>query len=475
MATNEINAPAGGENKMGTMPVNRLLITMALPMMISMLVQALYNVVDSIFVSRISEDALTAVSMAFPMQNLLIGLASGLAVGMNALVPRALGEKKQDTANQMAMHGVFLSACGYLIFLVIGLTIARWFFVVQGASDVIADYGYDYLSVVTCMSFGIFVEITFERMLQSTGKTIYTMFTQGLGAIFNIIFDPILIFGLFGAPKLGIAGAAWATVLGQILAGCLALIFNIKVNKELHLDFRKFRLDLKAIGQILYIGVPSVLMVAIGSVMTFSVNRILVVFSSTAVAVFGVYFKLQSFAFMPVFGLNNGMVPIIAYNYGALKPDRMIKTLKLAIFYATCIMVITFAIFQILPEQLLLLFSASDEMLSIGVPSLRILSACFLIAGANIVIGSFYQAAGNGIYSMLVSLFRQLVFLVPLAYLFSKTGNVNMVWLVWPIAEVAAVACNAFFMFRINRDILRPLKAEAEKRENADTPNLITS
>ncbi|MCC8138874.1 MAG: MATE family efflux transporter [Lachnospiraceae bacterium] len=475
MATNEINAPAGGENKMGTMPVNRLLITMALPMMISMLVQALYNVVDSIFVSRISEDALTAVSMAFPMQNLLIGLASGLAVGMNALVSRALGEKKQDTANQMAMHGVFLSACGYLIFLVIGLTIARWFFVVQGASDVIADYGYDYLSVVTCMSFGIFVEITFERMLQSTGKTIYTMFTQGLGAIFNIIFDPILIFGLFGAPKLGIAGAAWATVLGQILAGCLALIFNIKVNKELHLDFRKFRLDLKAIGQILYIGVPSVLMVAIGSVMTFSVNRILVVFSSTAVAVFGVYFKLQSFAFMPVFGLNNGMVPIIAYNYGALKPDRMIKTLKLAIFYATCIMVIAFAIFQILPEQLLLLFSASDEMLSIGVPSLRILSVCFLVAGANIVIGSFYQAVGNGIYSMLVSLFRQLVFLVPLAYLFSKTGNVNMVWLAWPIAEVAAVACNAFFMFRINRDTLRPLKAEAAKRENADTPNQITS
>ncbi len=462
---NETNAPVETENKMGTMPVNRLIVTMALPMMISMLVQALYNVVDSIFVSRISEDALTAVSMAFPMQNLLIGLASGLAVGMNALVSRALGEKKQDTANQMAMHGVFLGVCGYLIFLILGLTIARWFFVVQGASAAIADYGHDYLSVVMCMSFGIYVEIIFERMLQSTGKTIYTMFTQGLGAIFNIIFDPILIFGLFGAPKLGIAGAAWATVLGQILAGCLALIFNTKVNKELQLDFRKFRPELKAIGQILYIGIPSVLMVAIGSIMTFSVNRILVVFSSTAVAVFGVYFKLQSFAFMPIFGLNNGMVPIIAYNYGAVKPERMIKTLKLAIFYATCIMLIACIIFQTLPGQLLLLFSASDEMLSIGIPALRILSVCFLVAGANVVISSFFQAVGNGVYSMLMSLFRQLVFLVPLAVLFSKSGNVNMVWLAWPIAEVAAVACNIIFMYRINRDILRPLKKEASERK----------
>ncbi len=458
---NEVNTPAEAENKMGTMPVNRLLITMALPMMISMLVQALYNIVDSIFVSRISEEALTAVSMAYPMQNLLIGLASGLAVGMNALVSRALGENKKDTANQMAMHGVALSACGYLIFLVVGLTIARWFFVVQGASDVIADYGYEYLSVVTCMSFGIFAEITFERMLQSTGKTIYTMFTQGIGAIFNIIFDPILIFGLFGAPKLGIAGAAWATVLGQILAGCLAFFLNWKKNEDIRLDFRKFHPELRAFGQILYIGIPSVLMVAIGSVMTFSVNRILVVFSSTAVAVFGVYFKLQSFAFMPVFGLNNGMVPIIAYNYGAVKPDRMIKTLKLAIFYATCIMVIAFVIFQTLPKQLLLLLSASDEMLAIGIPSLRILSVCFLVAGANVVIGSFFQAVGNGIYSMLVSLFRQLIFLVPLAYLFSKTGNVNMVWLAWPLAEVAAVACNTLFMFWINRDILKPLEKEA--------------
>ncbi|MCD8249560.1 MAG: MATE family efflux transporter [Lachnospiraceae bacterium] len=462
---NDGNAQAEAENKMGTMPVNRLLVTMALPMMISMLVQALYNVVDSIFVSRISEEALTAVSMAFPMQNLLIGLASGLAVGMNALVSRALGEKKQDTANQMAMHGVFLSACGFLVFLVLGLTIARWFFVVQGATDVIADYGHDYLSIVMCLSFGIFVEIIGERLLQSTGKTIYTMFTQGIGAIFNIIFDPILIFGLFGAPKLGIAGAAYATVLGQIFAGCLALVFNIKVNKELQLNFRKFRPELKAIGQILYIGVPSVLMVAIGSVMTFSVNRILVVFSSTAVAVFGVYFKLQSFAFMPIFGLNNGMVPIIAYNYGAVRPDRMIKTLKLAIFYATCIMVIAFVIFQVLPTQLLLLFSASDEMLAIGIPSLRILSVCFLVAGANVVISSFFQAVGNGVYSMLMSLFRQLVFLVPLAYLFSKTGNVNMVWLAWPIAEVAAVACNVIFMIRINRNILKPLKQKASGAE----------
>ncbi|MCD8020841.1 MAG: MATE family efflux transporter [Clostridiales bacterium] len=453
---NENTAPA--ENKMGTMPINRLLISMALPMMISMLVQALYNVVDSIFVSRISEDALTAVSMAFPMQNLLIGVGSGIAVGTNALLSRFLGQKNEEEANQMAMHGIFLSICAYLLFLILGLTIARPFFVLQGATDTIANYGYQYLSIVMCFSFGCFIEFIFERLLQSTGRTIFTMFTQGTGAIVNIALDPILIFGLFGAPKLGIAGAAVATVTGQIIAAILAVIFNIRYNDDVTLNFKAFRLRLKAVWNILYIGIPSVIMVAIGSVMTFSVNKILVTFSSTAVAVFGVYFKLQSFAFMPVFGLNNGMVPIVAYNYGAMKPDRMMKTVQFSIIYAVCIMLIAFAIFQMMPDKLLLLFNASDEMLSIGVTALRTISFSFLFAGGSVILSSFFQALGNGVYSMLVSFFRQLVFLVPLAFLFSLTGNVARVWLAWPIAETASILCCLFFFSRINKKIIRPMR-----------------
>ncbi|MCD8014478.1 MAG: MATE family efflux transporter [Lachnospiraceae bacterium] len=446
------------ENKMGVMPVNRLLVTMALPMMISMLVQALYNVVDSIFVSRISEDALTAVSMAFPMQNLLIGLATGIAVGTNALVSKALGEKRSETANSMSMHGVFLAVCSYLLFLILGLTVSRVFFVAQGASAEITQYGHDYLSIIMCVSFGVYIEVIFERLLQATGKTIYTMFTQGLGAIINIIMDPMLIFGIGIFPKMGIKGAAAATVLGQIVAAILAVILNTKANQEIHLDFRKFRPQMKAIGNILYIGIPSVIMVAIGSVMTFCVNKILVAFSSTAVAVFGVYFKLQSFAFMPIFGMNNGMVPIIAYNYGARKPDRIMQTLKLAMFYATCIMVIAFAIFQTLPGQLLQLFNASEEMLAIGIPALRTISIGFLIAGISVICSSFFQAMGNGVYSMLISIMRQIVCLVPLAYLFAQTGDVTKVWLSWPIAEVVSVLCGLYFLNRINKKLIQPMR-----------------
>ncbi|MCD8224007.1 MAG: MATE family efflux transporter [Clostridiales bacterium] len=449
---------AAAENKMGTMPVNRLLITMSLPMMLSMLVQALYNVVDSIFVSMISEEALTAVSMAFPMQNLLIGLGSGVAVGTNALLSRALGRKDAKTANVVALQGVFLCLCSYLLFLVLGLTIARTFFVVQGASDIIADYGHSYLSIVMCFSFGIFMEFIFERLMQSTGKTIFTMFTQGLGAITNIIMDPILIFGLFGFPKLGIAGAAYATVLGQILAAILAFIFNLRFNEDVKLRFKSFRPNLEMIANILYIGIPSVIMVAIGSIMTFCVNKILIVFTSTAVAVFGVYFKLQSFAFMPVFGMNNGMVPIVAYNYGAGKPDRIIKTRNLAFVYAVTIMIVAFALMQLFPTEFLAMFNASDEMLAIGVPALRTISISFLFAGICVISGSFFQALGNGIYSMFVSFLRQLIFLVPLVFFISKTGNLNRVWLAWPIAELASIVCCIFFMRRINAQIIQPLR-----------------
>lgn len=461
--SSEQNKPA--ENKMGTMPVNKLLITMALPMMISMLVQALYNIVDSIFVSRLSEDALTAVSLAFPMQNLMIGLGSGLGVGTNALLSRALGEKKPEKANQMAMHGIFLAFCSYIIFLVLGLTVARQFFVLQDASDVITDYGYDYLSIVMCASIGLYFQMIFERLLQATGKTLYTMFTQGLGAIINIIMDPILIFGLLGAPKLGIAGAAIATVLGQIVAATLALIFNIKVNTEINIKMTKFRPSMRAIGKILYIGIPSVIMVAIGSIMTFSVNKILAVFTSTAVAVFGAYFKLQSFFFMPVFGLNNGMVPIVAYNYGAHRPDRVTGTLKCAFIYAVSIMVLAFVVLHIVPAQLLGLFNASEKMMEIGIPALKTISISFIFAGFCVIAGSFFQALGNGIYSTLVSFTRQLIFLVPLAFLFSKTGNIDIVWWAWPIAELASLVVSMYFLRRINNKIIRPMKEEGKDEQ----------
>ncbi|MCD7752584.1 MAG: MATE family efflux transporter [Lachnospiraceae bacterium] len=456
--SNETNAPA--ENKMGVMPVNRLLITMALPMMISMLVQALYNVVDSIFVARLSEDALTAVSMAFPVQNLMIGVSTGLGVGINSLLSRELGKKNFEGANRVAMHGVLLEGIGYLIFLLVGLTATRLIFVLQGASDEITQYGVDYLTIILCFSFGIYTEVLFERLLQSTGKTIFTMFTQGLGAIFNIIFDPLLIFGIGPFPEMGIKGAAAATVLGQIVAGILALVLNFRFNEEVQLKLKGFRPVPRIIGNILYIGVPSILMVAIGSVMTFSINKILVVFSSTAVAVFGVYFKLQSFAFMPVFGMNNGIVPIVAYNYGARKPDRIKKTIRLGMLYAECIMLAIFILMQTIPAQLLRLFSASDDMLSIGVPALRTISYSFLLAGICVVCTSFFQALGSGVSSMLISFLRQLVVLVPLAYLLAQTGNLAMVWYAWPIAELVSLAFSIIFFVRLDRKLLKPIRDE---------------
>lgn len=439
------------ENKMGTMPVNKLLINMALPMMISMLVQALYNIVDSIFVARISEEALTAVSMAFPMQNLMIGVAGGVGVGTNALLSRALGEGRHEEADKMAVQGIFITACSYIIFLAIGLFFAREFFVIQGANEVIADYGYDYLSVILIVSFGCLFQMIFERLLQATGRTFYSMITQGTGAIINIILDPILIFGLFGAPKLGIVGAAVATVAGQIVAAVMAVIFNIKVNKEIHITFKGFRPSGKRICNILFIGIPSVIMMAIGSVMTFCMNKILVVFTSTAVAVFGVYFKLQSFAFMPIFGMNSEMVPIIAFNYGAKREDRVIQTLKLAVMYAEIIMILFMIAVQIFPVPMLSIFSASSDMIRMGVPALRTISISFIFAGICIICSSFFQALGSSIYSMLVSFVRQIIFLVPCAYIFSKTGNVNLVWWAWPIAELASVALSVFFFIRVRK------------------------
>lgn len=452
------------ENKMGTMPVNRLLISMSLPMMISMLVQALYNVVDSIFVSRIDENALTAVSMAFPIQSLMIAIGAGTGVGVNALLSRSLGEKDYEKADKTAVNGVFLFVLSYLLFLMVGLLVTTPFYLSQTTDAQIIDYGKQYLTIICCCSFGMYTQFIFERLLQSTGKTIYTMITQGTGAIINIILDPIFIFGYFGIPRMGVAGAAVATVAGQVIAGIIGIIINEKKNTDIKLRFKGFTPDGKIIGQIYLVGIPSIIMQAIGSVMTYSMNRILITFSSTAVAVFGVYFKLQSFIFMPIFGLNNGMVPIIAYNFGAGKKERLIKTLKYSIMYAMSLMAVGFLIFQFFPASLFTLFDASETMLAIGIPALRTISVSFLFAGFCIICGSLFQALGNGVYSMIVSIARQLFVLLPAAYLLSLAGKVSYVWWAFPISEVMSLAVTIFFLVRINKKVIRHIGEEQADR-----------
>ena len=400
------------ENKMGTMPENKLLLSMAVPMMISMLVQALYNIVDSIFVSRICEDALTAVSMAFPWQNIVIAIAVGFGVGINALLSRALGQKNAERVNQVAVNGLLLAGLSYLLVLVAGLIGIRAYMRTQTDIETIVNYGITYLNICILCSFGVFVEITFERFLQATGRTVYSMITQLTGAITNIILDPILIFGLLGFPKLGIAGAAWATVIGQCVGAVVAVTLNHFKNPEVHLRLRHIRPNGRLMGEITAISIPSIIMSCISSLTCFVMNMILIAYSSTAVAVFGVYFKLQSFVFMPVFGLNNGMVPIIAYNYGAQKPERIHKTIRLGMVYAVAIMLVGLLVFQLIPKELLLMFDASDAMLEIGAPALRIMSLAFVFAGIGIVSGSSCQAFGYSVYSMLISIARQIVVLI---------------------------------------------------------------
>ena len=447
------------ENKMGTMPIPKLLITMSLPMMISMLVQALYNIVDSMFVAKLSEEALTAVSLAFPIQTLMISVASGTGVGINALLSRNLGEKNFEDANRAARNGIFLSILSCLVFAIFGIVGAHFFFAVQTNDSAIVHYGAQYLTIICTLSVGIFMQITFERLLQSTGNTFYNMITQGIGAIINIILDPILIFGLFGMPRLEVAGAAIATVTGQLIAVALSFYFNIKKNPEININMLGFRPHGKTISAIYKVGVPSIIMQSIGSVMTFGMNKILLMFSSTAAAVFGVYFKLQSFIFMPVFGLNNGMIPIIAYNYGARYKKRIIQTIKISILIAVSIMTVGFIIFQTLPEFMLrTLFDASNNMVAIGVPALRIISICFILAGFGIIAGSVFQALGNGVYSLIISAARQLVVILPAAYIFAKVFGLGMVWWSIALAEFVSLILSAFLLRRIYLDKIKPLE-----------------
>ncbi len=442
------------ENKMGVMPINRLLVSISVPIMLSMLVQALYNIVDSVFVSRISENALNAVGLAFPVQNLMIAVATGTGVGINALLSKSLGQKNFERANLTAVNGVFLALCSAAVFAVAGALFSRTFFLVQTDVAEIVDGGTAYITICTVLSFGIFLAITYERLLQATGNTIYTMITQMLGAVINIVFDPIFIFVF----DMGVAGAAWATVLGQAVGAALGIYLNAKKNTEITLNFKGFRPNGAIIMRIYSVGLPSIIMAAIGSVMTFCLNKILIAFTTTATAVFGVYFKLQSFVFMPIFGMNNGMVPIVAYNFGAKKPDRMTETVKLSILYATGIMVIGFTLFQVGAGFLLGFFDASDYMLEIGVPALRTISFHFILAGFSIVCSSLFQALGHGVLSLLISMVRQLVVLLPTAWLMSLSGQLALVWWAFPVAELASVAMCAVFLRYVYRKEILPLR-----------------
>lgn len=458
MEHTQTNKPNVDENKMGVMPVPRLLITMSLPMILSMLVQALYNVVDSVFVAQINEDALTAVSLAFPVQNLMIAIAAGTGVGINALLSRNLGEKNFKEANMVAKNGIFLGIMSFIVMALIGIFGSHFFFTVQTDNPTIIRYGTQYMLIITVASMGIFMQITFERLMQSTGKTIYNMITQGTGAIINIILDPILIFGLFGFPRMEVAGAALATVIGQLVAVSMSLYFNCKKNTELNTNMKGFRPNKAIIANIYKVGIPSIIMQSIGSIMVFGMNKILLLFSSTATAVFGVYFKLQSFVFMPVFGLNNGMIPIIAYNYGAKNKKRITETIKLSIIIAVGIMIVGLALFQIFPAQFLRFFDASPSMLKIGVPALRIISISFVFAGYCIVVGSVFQALGNGMYSLIVSVARQLLVILPVAYFLAATFGLSKIWWSIPIAELVSFVLTTLLFKRIIKQKIVPLK-----------------
>ena len=437
--TQQNNAPRG-ENKMGYMPLGKLLLTMSVPMMISMFVQSLYNIVDSIFVARISENALTAVSLAFPIQNLMFSVSIGTGVGINSLLSRRLGEKNYEEVDKVANNGILLALIGIVVFVIVGIFVPRPFFESQTDNTEIIEYGVTYMRICLIACAGVFGAITFERLLMSTGKTGLSMISQLTGTAFNLVFDPILIFGLLGFPAMGIAGAAVATVLGQFAAMTVSLILNVRKNKEIHLSFKGLKPEGQIIGKIYAVGVPSIIVMSIGSILVYFLNIILGSFTTTAIAVYGVYFKLQSFVFMPVFGLNNGSVPIVGYNFGARNKQRVMKTIKLSCLAACSIMLVGVLVFELFPKQLLALFAASDEMLKIGVPALRIIAVHFPIAAFSIILSSVFQALGKGIQSMVISFVRQLIFLLPAVWLLSLTGNIDNIWWGFPIAEFLALA-----------------------------------
>ena len=439
------------ENKMGIMPIPKLLFSMSVPMMLSMIVQSVYNIVDSMFVAHINENALTALSLVFPFQIFMIGISVGTGVGVNALLSRSLGEKNQKNANLAAKNGIFLAVVFSIVFAIVGILFGKQFILAQTSDPQIVKYSLEYLNVITIFSFGTFMQMMFERLLQATGKTVLSMITQIVGAVTNLILDPIMIFGLLGFPALGVKGAAIATVIGQSLAGLLALYFNIKKNDDINISLKGFKPNFRIIKTIFSVGFPSILMQTIGSFLTYFINKFLISFTPTAVSVYGIYFRLQSFVFMPVFGLNNGMVPIIAYNYGARNKKRILDTIKLSIITAVLIMLTGLAIFQTIPAQLLALFDASEEMLAIGVPALRIISLSFIFAGFSIICGSVFQALGNGFFSLIISITRQLIFILPLVYILGHFFGLSAVWFSIPIAEISSLILSIIFLRYILR------------------------
>ena len=439
------------ENRMGVMPVGKLLFAMSTPMVISFLVQSLYNIVDSIFVARYSPDALAAVSLAYPIQILMIAVSVGTGVGVNALLSRSLGEGKKKKAKLTADNAILLGILASIIFALFGVLCTKLFFDSQTKSESIRQLGYSYLSVVTIFSFGLMLEVTFERILQSTGKTVFNMITQSVGAIINIILDPILIFGFFGAPKLGIAGAAIATVAGQIIAMILSFIFNMKYNEDVDIRFGThiFIPDFGIIKQIYKVGIPSIAMQAMSTLMMLGLNKILVTYSDMAVNVLGIYYKLQSFVFMPIFGLNNGMTPIVAFNYGAKNKDRIVKVLKYSFITSIVIMVIGTAIFWLFPKELMMLFNPNEEMMKLGIPALRICSLCFILAAFDVMAIATFQSLGNGMYALYASFLRQLVLIIPLAYVLSNMFGLEAVWYSIPLAELGCAFFDIYLMKKI--------------------------
>ena len=441
------------------MPEGKLLLTLAVPMMLSMLVQALYNIVDSIYVARVSEDCLTALSLVFPAQNIMIGLATGTGVGVSTLISRALGRNDSRQASKVAGNALFLCLCCWALMFVFGLFGADWFINTQTDDEAIRAYAKSYLKIVAMASVFIYFEICFERFLQSSGLTKYSMWTQIIGAVTNIILDPFFIFGWCGLPAMGTAGAAVATVIGQAVGTAVGVVFHLKHNKEIAIDLKLAAPDGKIIGDIYRIGFPSILMMCVGSVTNYTMNRILIGFTSTAVAVYGAYFKVQSFFFMPVFGLNNGLIPILGYNYGARKRERIYRSIKFAVLYAAVFMVTGCIIFELIPNVLLSIFSPSEAMLAIGVPAMRIIALHFPIASFCIIAGSACQALDKSFFSLITSCMRQLIALLPSAYLLSLTGNVNNIWWCFPIAEFMSLVCSTFFLKRTLRDVEKKLSA----------------
>lgn len=465
----EKHAPRLGENKMRTMSEGKLLFNMALPLVLSMLVQALYNVVDSIYVAGYSENAVTALSLAFPIQNLQIGCATGIAVGMNSLLSKSLGEGNRDRANRAAGNGIFLTLILIGLFMLFGIFGAGAYYNMQPISQETAKGGTEYTAICCIFTAGIFIEVLGERLLQASGRTVYTLYTQGTGAIINILLDPLFIFGGFGIPAMGVAGAAIATVIGQWVAAIMAVIFNLTSNPDIKFRLKYLRPAKEITGKILAVGIPSIIMMAIGSVMNFGMNQIFLGFpqiGETASGVFGIYYKIQSFFFMPVFGMNNATVSIVAYNYGARLPKRMTRTLKLSVATALVVLILGFVAFQFFPELLMGIFNTSEDaqsghFMEIGISALRIVSYHFPLAAIGIALGASFQALGNGVYSTITSLCRQLIVLLPAAYLLSLTGNVHAVWWAFPIAEVVSLTVTVLLFLRIYRQKVKPMYEEA--------------